>query len=87
MGDTSNQERRDESSFVLQAMQQQFACMNMVFNKIRDPMDRQDVVIAAWRMERPQRVLNARRQERCAPWMILMTTTRMSSKMKSIIER
>jgi hypothetical protein len=53
MGDTSNQERRDESSFVLQAMQQQFARMNMVFNEIRDPMDRQDIVIAAWRMDHP----------------------------------
>jgi hypothetical protein len=67
MGDTSNQERRDESSFVLQAIQQQFARMNMVFNEIQDLMDRQDIVIAAWRMERPQRVLNAIRQERRAP--------------------
>jgi hypothetical protein len=41
--------------------------MNMVFNEIQDLMDRQDIVIAAWRMERPQRVLNAIRQERRAP--------------------
>ena len=29
-------------------------------------MDSQDVVIATLQEERPQRVLNARRQERCA---------------------
>jgi hypothetical protein len=52
---------------VLQAMQQQFACMNVVFNEIQDRMDRQDAVIAAWREERPQRVPNAKRQERPAP--------------------
>jgi hypothetical protein len=52
---------------VLQAMQQQFARMNVVFNEIRDRMDRQDVVIAAWHDERPQRVPNTRRQERHAP--------------------
>jgi hypothetical protein len=63
MGDTSNH----ESSFVLQAMQQQFARMNVVFNEIRDRMDRQDAVVAAWGEEHPQKVLNARRQERRAP--------------------
>jgi hypothetical protein len=67
MGDTSNQEGREESSFVLPAMQQQFACMDVVFNKIQDRMDRQDAVIVVWCVERPQRVPNARRQERCAP--------------------
>jgi len=41
--------------------------MNVVFNEIWDLMDRQDAVIAAWHKERPQRVPNARRQERCAP--------------------
>ena len=35
----------------------------MVFNEIRDQMDRQDAVIATLRKERPQRVPNARRQE------------------------
>ena len=41
--------------------------MNVVFNEIQDQMDRQDVVIATLREERPQRVPNARRQERrCA---------------------
>ena len=66
-GDTLNKEGREESSFMLQAMQQQFERMNIVFNEIQDQMDRQDVVIATLREERPQRVPNARRQERrCA---------------------
>ena len=57
----------EESSFMLQAMQQQFERMNIVFNEIQDQMDRQDVVIATLREERPQRVPNAGRQERrCA---------------------
>ena len=51
---------------MLQAMQQQFECMNVVFNEIWDQMDRQDAVIATLREEHPQRVPNARRQERCA---------------------
>ena len=51
---------------MLQAMQQQFECMNMVFNEIRHRMDRQDAVIATLHKERPKRVLNARRQERYA---------------------
>ena len=49
---------------MFQAMQQQFEHMNVVFNEIRDRMDRQDAVIATLREERPQRVPNARRQER-----------------------
>lgn len=84
MGDTSNQEGREELSYVLQAMQQQFACMDVVFNEIWDRMDRQDTIIAAWRQECPQRVLNAEGKKGVRPWMILMTTTRMSSKMKRI---
>ena len=39
---------------MLQAMQQQFERMNIVFNEIQDQMDRQDVVIATLREERPQ---------------------------------
>ena len=38
---------------MLQAMQQQFEHMNMVFNDIWDRMDRQDVVITSLREERP----------------------------------
>ena len=38
----------------------------MVFNDIRDRMDRQDVVIASLHEEHPQRAPNARRQERHA---------------------
>jgi hypothetical protein len=48
-------------------MQQQFARMDMVFNDIWDRMDRQDPVIVALHDESPQRVPNARRQERCTP--------------------
>jgi hypothetical protein len=44
--DTSNKEGEEELFFMLQAIQQQFECMNMVFNEIPDRMDRQDVVIA-----------------------------------------
>jgi hypothetical protein len=67
MGDTSNQEEREESSFMLQVMQQQFARIDVVFNEIRVQMDGQDAVIAAWHKEHPLRVPNARRQERRAP--------------------
>ena len=51
---------------MLQAMEQQFERMNVVFNDIRDRMDRQDTVIASLREERPRRALNARRQGRRA---------------------
>ena len=47
---------------MLQAMQQQFERMNVVFNDIRDRMDRQDAVIASLREERPRRAPNAKRQ-------------------------
>ena len=40
--------------------------MNVVFNDIRDRMDRQDTVIASLREERTQRAPNARRQGRRA---------------------
>ena len=33
-GETSNGEGGEESSLMLQAMQQQFECMNVVFNEI-----------------------------------------------------
>ena len=44
-GEASNREGGEESSLMLQAMQQQFECMNVVFNKIRNRMDRQDAVL------------------------------------------
>ncbi|KAL6350802.1 hypothetical protein AAG906_031388 [Vitis piasezkii] len=53
-GKTSNREGGDESSLMLQPMEQQFERMNMVFNDIRD------------RMERTQKAPNARRQGRRA---------------------
>ena len=65
MGETPNREGGKESSLMLQAMQQQFERMNVVFNDIRDWMDRQDAVIASLREERPRRAPNARRQGRC----------------------
>ena len=65
-GETSNKEGGEESSLMLQAMQQQFECMNVVFNDIWDRMDRQDVVIASLLEERTQRAPNARRQRRRA---------------------
>ena len=40
--------------------------MNVVFNVIRDQIDRQDAIIVTLHEERPQRVLNARRQARRA---------------------
>ena len=55
-GKASNREGGEESSLMLQAMQQQFECMNVVFNEIRDRMDRQDAVIATLREEHSQRV-------------------------------
>ena len=61
-----DREGGEESYLTLQAMQQQFEHMNVVFNEIRDQIDRQDFVIATLHEERPQRVPNARRQERCA---------------------
>ena len=47
---------------MLQAMQQQFERMYVVFNDIQDQMDRQDIVIASLREEHTQRAPNARRQ-------------------------
>ena len=63
-GEASNREGGEESSLMLQAMQQQFEHMNVVFNDIRDWMDKQDAVIASLREERPRRAPNARRQGR-----------------------
>ena len=65
-------------------MQQQFEHMNVVFNDIRDRMDRQDVVIASLHEERPRRALMLEGKEGVRALMILMTTMRMSLKMKMI---
>ena len=66
-GETSNKERQAKSSLMLRAMQQQFERMDVMFNEIRDRMDRQDAVIATWRKGRPQGGLYVRRQARHAP--------------------
>ena len=51
---------------MLRLMEQQFERMNVVFNDIRNQMDRQDAVITSLREERTQKVPNARRQGRRA---------------------
>jgi hypothetical protein len=51
---------------MLQAIQKQFERMNVVFKVIRDWMDKQDAVITTWHEGHPQRIPNARRQERRA---------------------
>jgi hypothetical protein len=51
--DSTSNQGGEESSFMLHAIQQQFERMNVVFNEIRDQMDKH-----------PQRIPNARRQER-----------------------
>ena len=43
-GETSNKEGQAESSLMLRAMQQQFERMDVMFNEIRDRMDRQDAI-------------------------------------------
>ena len=73
-GKTSNKEEQAESSLMLWAMQQQFECMDVMFNEIRDRMDR-DVLKEAFMLEGKQGV---------HPWTILMATMRMSSKVKRI---
>uniref|UniRef100_A0A2N9FHU8 RNA-directed DNA polymerase n=1 Tax=Fagus sylvatica TaxID=28930 RepID=A0A2N9FHU8_FAGSY len=52
---------------MLRAMQQQFERMDVMFNEIRDRMDRQDAIIAGWREGRPQGGPYVRRQARRAP--------------------
>ncbi|KAI9186526.1 hypothetical protein LWI28_018160 [Acer negundo] len=62
--DFSNKEEKGEPSFMMKAMLQQFKHMNVVFDEIRDRMDKQDAAIANLQEGRPQIVPNARRQER-----------------------
>uniref|UniRef100_A0A2N9H665 Integrase catalytic domain-containing protein n=1 Tax=Fagus sylvatica TaxID=28930 RepID=A0A2N9H665_FAGSY len=66
-GETSNKEGQVELPLMLRAMQQQFERMDVMFNEIRDRMDRQDAVIATWREGRPQGGPYVRRQARRAP--------------------
>ena len=69
---------------MLQAMQQQFKRINVVFNDIRDRMDRQDAIIASLHEERPRRAPMLEGKEGVHALTILMTTMRMSLKMKMI---
>ena len=57
-GETSNKEGQAKSPLVLWAMQQQFDRMDVLFNVIRDRIDRQDAIIATWREGHPQGVPN-----------------------------
>ena len=66
-GETSNNEGQAESSLMLRAMQQQFERMDVMFNEIRDRMDRHDAVLAGWGKGRPQGGPYVRRQARRAP--------------------
>ena len=66
-GETSNKEGQAKSPLVLWAMQQQFDRMDVLFNVIRDRIDRQDAIIATWCEGRPQGGLYVRRQARRAP--------------------
>ena len=52
-GEVSNREGGEGSSLMLQAMQQQFEHIDVVFNEIRDRMDRQDAIIATLHEECP----------------------------------
>ena len=52
---------------MLQAMQQQFERMGVMFNEIRDRIDIQDAVIAVRHEKRRQRIHNDRRQEMHVP--------------------
>ena len=47
-------------------------------------MDRQDAVIATWRRDVLKEALMLEGKQGVRPWMILMATTRMSSKVKKI---
>ena len=44
-GDSSPKGKADNSSFVLQAMQQQFERLNFVLDEVRDRMDHQEAAI------------------------------------------
>lgn len=68
--ESTSKEGGDNASFVLQAMQQQFERMNVVFGEIRDRMDRQDLLIAGLQKEQSQKVPYDRRQGRreLNPW-------------------
>ena len=51
---------------MLRAMQQQFERMDVLFNEIRDRMDRRDAVITSWHKGCPQGGPYVRRQARRA---------------------
>ena len=82
-GGTLNKEEGQESFFMLQAIQQQFERMNVVFNEIRDQIDKQLLLLLGVRSI-PKESIILEGKKGMHTWMILMTTTRMSSKMKRI---
>jgi hypothetical protein len=64
-GDSTSNKGGEESFFMFQAIQQQIEHVNVVFNVIRDWMDRQDAVIATWREGHPQRSHNTKVRKAC----------------------
>jgi predicted nucleic acid-binding Zn-ribbon protein len=58
--DSSPKGKADNSSFVLQAMQQQFERLNFVLDEVRDRMDHQEAAIRNLQGERDRRRREAR---------------------------
>jgi hypothetical protein len=58
--------------------------MNVVFNEIRDRMDRQELLLRLGVRDIPKEPLMLEGKKGVHKWMILMTTMMMSSKMKTI---
>ena len=63
-GESSSKEKSENTSFALEAMQQQFEHLNMVFGEIRDRMDIQDEAITNIQRGQPQKGPNVRGQDR-----------------------
>lgn len=52
------------NSFLFQAIQQQFECMNVMFGETKDWLELQDVAIANLQWVQSPQVKNTRRQQR-----------------------
>jgi hypothetical protein len=83
-GETSNKEGQAESSLMLRAMQQQFERMDVMFNEIRDRMIGKMPLLLVGARDVLREALMLEGKQGVHPWMILMVTTRMSSKVKRI---
>lgn len=60
------EEKVQDQSFMLKAMQQQFEQMNLMFGEIRDKLERQDVEIANLQRGKQATTYNARKHHRHA---------------------